>query len=189
MIELGRLIEPTTFENRKNKCTELIKLDKNFTFKHLHEEVLKLIEQIPEIVINKQIEEINALKNEISSQREQIIEVQTTQTNQLTKDIKEIKELIQEKNGKEFQCSICLYTSDRKEHIQKHINNKNKCGEGIPVILEISIEVICDYCNKTFTTRPNLKKHLKKCKIKKAEIEEELQKLKIKNEIFNVNVT
>jgi len=168
-----------TINNTKNKCTELIKLDKNFTFKHLHEEVLKLIEQIPEIVINKQREEINALKDEISSQREQTIEVQTTQTNQLTKDIKEIKELIQEKNGKEFQCSICHYRSDRKQNVERHINRTTKCStsEELPEVIEISVEIKCINCNKIFTSERSLKRHLENsCKIlKQIKKDEQIQ--------------
>ena len=145
---------------------------------NLHEEVLKLIEQIPEIVINKQREEINTLKDEISSQKEQTIEVQTTQTNQLTKDIKEIKELIQEKNGKEFQCSLCFFTSERKETVARHINKKIKCGEGEAVILEIDVDIICEFCKKEFATQPSLKRHQKTCKVKKEETKTELQEVK-----------
>jgi hypothetical protein len=80
----------------------------------------------------------------------------------------------------EFACSICEYTSERKEHIKKHINNKTKCGEGTPEIIEIQVEIICEHCNKSFKTRPNLKKHEKICKVKKSNVEEENKILKEK---------
>ena len=86
-----------------------------------------------------------------------------------------------------FKCSNCNYSSDKKEHVQRHINNKIPCGEGILEIKTNNIEINCDYCKKTFTTKPNLKKHMGVCKIlannellKKDEKIKELEK-KIEN--------
>lgn len=87
----------------------------------------------------------------------------------------------------QFKCSLCNYVGDRKDYIQKHINNKTKCGEGIPEILEISIEISCGHCKKTFATKPSMKRHLKNCKVKKSNIEEELEK--VKQELADLKAT
>jgi len=84
----------------------------------------------------------------------------------------------------EFACSLCGYQSERKEHIKTHLNNKTKCEEGIGEIgkigkiLEIPIEIKCEFCQKTFSTKPNLKRHHKTCKVKKTELETELTHVK-----------
>ena len=78
----------------------------------------------------------------------------------------------------EFQCSNCRYTSYLKVNVQKHVNKKKKCTdcEIVPNIIELkNIIISCDYCNKTISTKPNLSKHLKICKIKKIELERQLQ--------------
>ena len=63
----------------------------------------------------------------------------------------------------EFSCSVCQYTSDTKKSVKRHIDAKCVRAE----IIEIPIDINCEYCTKSFTTIPNLKKHLKICKIKK----------------------
>ena len=80
----------------------------------------------------------------------------------------------------EFSCSLCNYKTGKKDHIKRHINNKTKCGEGIPEILEILVEIICEYCNNTFASKPNLKRHLKTCKVKKKNLEEVVENLEDK---------
>ena len=77
--------------------------------------------------------------------------------------------------------SLCNYTSYLKVNVQKHINKQTKCGEGIAEILEIPVEITCEYCSKEFSTKPSLKRHLKTCKIRKADIEEENKKLHEEN--------
>ena len=78
----------------------------------------------------------------------------------------------------EFQCSLCYYTSELKVNVLKHINRQNKCGEGVAEILEIEIEIKCEFCEKEFNTVPSMKRHLKTCKVKKSKsnsIEKELK--------------
>jgi hypothetical protein len=80
----------------------------------------------------------------------------------------------------EFRCSICQYVSDSRKNATRHIGRKTKCGEGIPKIIETVVEISCEYCKKTFNTNPSLSRHLKTCKIKKENLEEEVKILKEK---------
>lgn len=43
----------------------------------------------------------------------------------------------------EFSCSECNYKSDKKAHINSHINKKNKCGDN-PQLIKIEIEIKCE---------------------------------------------
>ena len=65
-----------------------------------------------------------------------------------------------------FKCSCCDYTSNQKQHIINHFNRKNICGEGIKEVIEISIEIKCEFCDKMFTTTRTLDRHKKTCKNK-----------------------
>ena len=79
----------------------------------------------------------------------------------------------------EFGCSICEYTSSQKICVIRHINRKKSCGPGIKKVIEIPIDIICQYCNKTFSTKDNLKDHIKNnCKHKDDAKDEEIRKLK-----------
>jgi hypothetical protein len=75
-----------------------------------------------------------------------------------------------------FSCSVCSYTSFRKNDVEKHFNKKNKCGNGIPEIIEIPVDIKCEFCNKLFTTNSSMKRHIKTCKIndKIKELEDKL---------------
>lgn len=105
----------------------------------------------------------------------------------------------------EFACSVCEYTSFKKENVTRHTKRKKKCGSGIREIVEIPVEIICKFCNKNFSTKTNLNEHQKdncrkKDKIKDKKIKEleeknkDLeQKLKdkpttINNNTFNIMV-
>jgi hypothetical protein len=46
----------------------------------------------------------------------------------------------------EFKCLSCDYTSSSKFSVERHINKQKKCGEN-PTIIEVSIDIICEYCN------------------------------------------
>ena len=81
----------------------------------------------------------------------------------------------------EFKCSLCEYTSEIKSHVDRHIKNKNKCGND-PKIIEVPVNIFCEYCEKAFATKPNMKRHLKTCKIRKSSLEEEVERLKLENE-------
>lgn len=59
----------------------------------------------------------------------------------------------------EFYCSICKYTSNRKDFVKNHINRKTKCGNGIAQLIEIPSKICCKHCNKNFTTKRNLERH------------------------------
>ncbi len=95
----------------------------------------------------------------------------------------------------EFGCSICQYTSSQKNHIIRHINKVKSCGSGIKDIIEIPIDITCEYCNKSFSTKKSLKDHQKNnCKAKDnikdariKELEEELHKRPTINNTINNN--
>jgi hypothetical protein len=73
----------------------------------------------------------------------------------------------------EFRCSVCNYTSEYKKSIERHFENKAKCGDGKPELIEVPIEIKCESCNKLFTTKYNMRKHTKICK--KLNVEKEIQ--------------
>jgi hypothetical protein len=79
----------------------------------------------------------------------------------------------------EFGCSLCEYTSSQKENVLRHINRKKSCGVGIKEIVEIPIDIICEFCNKSFTTKKHLNDHIKnRCIGKDKAKDEEIRKLK-----------
>ena len=96
--------------------------------------------------------------------------------NEEQKIANQLKEIKSEAIKMEFACSVCKYTTDKKVNITRHLNSTRKCGEGIPEIIEIPTEIICEYCYKEFATGPNLKRHLKTCKVKKDNLVAELAK-------------
>ena len=61
-----------------------------------------------------------------------------------------------------FICENCEYTTKRKYHYERHINNKNGCKS--------KTDVLCKFCEKTFTTLSSCEKHQKKCLNKKKKI-------------------
>jgi hypothetical protein len=91
----------------------------------------------------------------------------------------------------EFGCSICKYTSYNKQHVIRHFNKKISCGVGLQEIIEIPIEIKCEYCNKKFSTKQHLKDHIKnncKCKddAKDAKIKKLEKQLKEFRNITNI---
>ncbi len=77
----------------------------------------------------------------------------------------------------EFKCSVCEYTSLYKSNAERHANKQKKCGIN-PQIIEITVDITCEFCNKFYKTKDNLIKHLKICKVKKSNIEKELELVK-----------
>jgi hypothetical protein len=97
----------------------------------------------------------------------------------------------------EFACSLCNYSSCKKENVTRHINKKIPCGIGKRELVEIPIDIICEYCNKNFSTSTSLFKHQKshcpnKLKILEDEIEnlkKQLQEKSVVNNTYNDNRT
>jgi len=81
----------------------------------------------------------------------------------------------------EYKCSLCNYKSVIKQNIERHIKKKKSCSPGIKEIIEISIEIKCEYCDKNFASFTSLKFHQKNnCKHKNDIIIEENKQLKEK---------
>ncbi len=75
----------------------------------------------------------------------------------------------------EYKCSVCNFTSSYKVAIERHITKQKKCGEN-QVVIEIPIDIKCEYCNKSYKTKEVLIKHFKICKTKN-----------IQNDVLNTN--
>lgn len=90
-----------------------------------------------------------------------------------------------------FLCNKCGKQFDRKYNYQRHINDtKKSCQPIITYIQAKNIEIedeeetkkllhTCPYCDKTYSQKYNLNKHLKKCLLatKAIQINEEKEKL------------
>jgi hypothetical protein len=72
----------------------------------------------------------------------------------------------------EFSCSECRYTSYSKAHIKRHI--KNNCT--LATVVEVKVDISCEFCNKGFNTKPSLKRHYTTCKIRGDSVKESLDK-------------
>ena len=99
----------------------------------------------------------------------------------------------------EYKCSVCNYTSLLKQHVEKHVNKKKSCGNGIKEIIAMHIEIKCEFCNKFFSSPLSLNRHIKNsCKKKDIikdtrikELEKELREAKSitnNNNITNNNI-
>lgn len=78
----------------------------------------------------------------------------------------------------EFVCSVCQYTSDHKRHVIRHISKKKSCGSGIREVIEIPIDVKCEFCEKSFATRETMKEHIRKsCKNKDDALKQRIKEL------------
>lgn len=80
----------------------------------------------------------------------------------------------------EFKCSICGYTSPLKKNIARHIDKKNKCGEGATII-EIQKEINCEYCNGSFSSKPSLDRHYHICRMKNKVIEKTKENMNVED--------
>src|SRR5690348_8417423 len=75
-----------------------------------------------------------------------------------------------------FGCSVCEYISTKKANVERHINRKQICGPGIKEVIEIPVDIRCEFCNKKFTTSSNLTRHQKdNCKTKVEILEKQLK--------------
>jgi hypothetical protein len=85
----------------------------------------------------------------------------------------------------EFYCSVCNYNSGIKKSVERHINKKTKCGDGNLEIVKIKADISCEFCKKSFATKPSLNRHIITCKVKKENLKLELSKVKIQLEESN----
>jgi hypothetical protein len=88
----------------------------------------------------------------------------------------------------EFGCSGCEYISYKKSHVTRHINKTKSCSSGKKEIIEIPIDINCEYCNKEFSTKQNMKDHVKNdCKQKEKILKDKIKKLE--EEVKNLKET
>jgi hypothetical protein len=80
----------------------------------------------------------------------------------------------------EFGCSGCEYTSSKKENIIRHINKSKSCSPGKKEIIEIPIDINCEYCNKKFSSSTCLYRHIKNCKQKEKILKDKIKTLESK---------
>lgn len=81
----------------------------------------------------------------------------------------------------DYQCSSCKYISYLKTNVERHITVKG-CVRA--EIVEINSVIICDYCKKPFSSRPNLTRHIKtSCKFKDSIKDQEILRLKMELEL------
>ncbi len=81
-----------------------------------------------------------------------------------------------------YNCSRCGINTEYLTDIKRHMNKKKTCdpilNSSDPTIICSEIKVECDHCKKNFFNTDSMKRHLKTCKIKKINLEEENKKLK-----------
>jgi len=65
---------------------------------------------------------------------------------------------------KKFICSKCDREFDNDRHLKRHMERLTTCApEEIPVIEDGNKDNKCQYCNKNYSTKSNLGRHLKVC--------------------------
>jgi len=90
----------------------------------------------------------------------------------------------------EFGCSICEYTSKKKDNVIQHFKRKKSCGSGIKEVIEIPAEISCEFCDKNFSCATSLQYHIKNsCKEKDKVLKEEIRKLKEENKLLRERPT
>jgi hypothetical protein len=94
----------------------------------------------------------------------------------------------------EYACSMCKYTSTQQINVINHIKRKKSCGQGNKEIIEIPIEIKCDFCNKNFSCTKTLNYHIKhSCKhkddAKDAKIKELEKELRESRKVITNNTT
>jgi hypothetical protein len=74
-----------------------------------------------------------------------------------------------------YKCNKCLKEFNKKSNYKTHINRKTPCNRktsfescvsNVPKLEHDSNKHMCQFCNKSYSRKPNLNRHLKTCKIK-----------------------
>lgn len=68
---------------------------------------------------------------------------------------------------KKHICNKCKKEFSRGTNLRTHLNRKNPCvPKEIPVITGNNEENRCQYCNNTYASKSNLRRHVQKCSMK-----------------------
>lgn len=88
-----------------------------------------------------------------------------------------------------YKCSGCDFLSDYRSTIVNHINKAKKCSTDLLEVIKLDIKIKCDYCEKELYDKNTKKRHLKTCKKKiSQENEENERKIKdLENKVEELN--
>ena len=133
-------------EGEKDVIVEDVKEEKEV--KEVKEKKEVIVEDVKE---EKEVKE----KKEVKEEKEVIVEDVKEEKEVIVEDVKEEKEvIIRKEKEKEYKCSYCDYSSERKYYLKLHNEIKHKEGSIYK----------CNRCEKKLSSKQYLQKHEKTCK-------------------------
>jgi hypothetical protein len=65
-----------------------------------------------------------------------------------------------------YKCSECHYVTEYRTNLINHINKINKCSINQATIIEIKVDIRCEYCQNSYSYKKCLDRHIQTCKLK-----------------------